>query len=293
MTANPLEVFYSEKCVLCGRMCRADRSSGPGACGAGDFLKIASASLHFGEEPPISGSRGSGTIFFSHCSMKCIYCQNYPISQMGVGNSRSAEWLTGRMLELQAEGAHNINFVTPTHYSYHIFEAVAEAKKRGLKIPTVWNTSSYENPSAVKFIDEIADIYLADIRYASDSSGLSLSSVNDYTGIVFSNLRRFNESKGILRTDGEGIAQKGLIVRMLLLPGMTGDCMRMLDFVAGELGKNTFVSIMSQYVPYYNAHSHPELKRRVNVDEYERVVEYADKLGLENAFIQEMSYTEE
>ena len=294
MTApNPLFKYYNNHCSLCGAKCNADRTKVAGLCKAGTSVKVASATLHFGEEPPISGSNGSGTIFLSHCSMSCIYCQNYPISQMGVGNDRTIDWLSNKMLELQSDKAHNINFVTPTHYSFHLYDAVMQARKAGLSIPIVWNTSSFENPETVKFIDEIADIYLADIRYSNDKDALELSGINNYNDIVLKNIKYFFNAKSHLELNGKGIAVKGLLIRVLLLPGRVKECKEILDFIKRELGNETYVSVMSQYVPYYKALQHKELKVRVSKEEYDMVLEHADKLNLENAFIQEIGCMEE
>ncbi|MGE3063570.1 MAG: 4Fe-4S cluster-binding domain-containing protein [bacterium] len=290
---NPLLKFYENGCSLCGSRCYADRRVKIGLCNARDSLRIASAALHFGEEPPISGTRGSGTIFMSHCSMHCTYCQNYPISQMGVGNITDSSALSAKMIELQNKNAQNINFVTPTHYSFHIFNAVNNARDKGLSLPIVWNTSSYENPETVEYINEIADIYLADIRYSNDRDALEYSGVNSYTEIVFRNIKQFFKSKSHLKIDENGCAVRGLLIRVLLLPGKVNECKAILDFISSEIGNKTYVSLMSQYVPYYKAHEHPELKRRVTKEEYERVIEHAEKLNLENAFIQEIAYTEE
>jgi len=290
---NPLSLFYKEKCRLCGNLCETERKASKGFCGADNDLYVSASSLHFGEEPPISGKRGSGTIFFTNCSMHCIYCQNYPVSQMGIGNKKNILQLINMMLNLQNKNAQNINLVTPSHYSFHIYEAVTKAKEEGLKIPIVWNTSSYENPETVKYINQIADIYLADIRYSNDADAFELSHVKNYTEIVFKNIKEFHRVKSNLSMDKNGVALKGVLVRVLLLPGKVNECKRILDFIHNELGRETFVSIMSQYVPYFKAHEHYKLKRRVDREEYDLVIEYGDKLNLKNAFIQEIAYTEE
>jgi putative pyruvate formate lyase activating enzyme len=290
---NGLLKYYKDKCELCANLCGTDRESGKGMCNADKDIYVASATLHFGEEPPISGTRGSGTIFFTHCSLHCDYCQNYPLSQMGVGNHYTIERLSDKMIDLQTRGAHNINFVTPTHYSYHLYESVFSAKEKGLNIPIVWNTSSYENPETVGYIDEIVDIYLADMRYSNDKDAYDFSHVSNYTNTVRQNIKRFHKSKSNLVISDDGIAVKGLLIRILLLPNKVNEMREILDFIKNEIGNDAFISIMSQYVPYYKAFEHGDLKRRVTLEEYEEIVEYADKLNFENAFIQETANTEE
>ncbi|MEO0289425.1 MAG: radical SAM protein [candidate division WOR-3 bacterium] len=291
---NRLKNFYIDRCFLCGNMCGAKRYHGEtGLCNADDRIKIASKSLHFGEEPPISGNDGSGTIFFSNCSMKCIYCQNYPISQLGVGNMTDEQGLKEAMLDLQKKGARNINFVTPTHYIYHIYSVVKEIKCKELKIPIIWNTSSYENPDVVDFLDEIVDVYLADIRYSNDNDAKKYSSVDNYVSIVFKNIKKFFKQKGYLEVDKDGYAQKGLIIRILLLPGKVKEMKEIIKFCFDNFGREISLSLMSQYTPYFKALDDLLLKRKVYVEEYEEIVDYANMLGLENCFIQEFDNMEE
>ncbi|MEO0281820.1 MAG: radical SAM protein [candidate division WOR-3 bacterium] len=291
---NHLKNFYIDRCFLCGNMCGAKRYKGEtGICNADHKIKIASKNLHFGEEPPISGTDGSGTIFFSNCSMKCIYCQNYPISQLGVGNITDEYGLKEAILDLQKRGARNINFVTPTHYSYHIYNVVKEIKGIKLKIPIVWNTSSYENPDVVDFLDEIVDVYLADIRYSNDNDAKKYSSVDNYLSIVFKNIKKFFKQKGYLKVDKDGYAQKGLIIRILLLPGKVKEMKEIIKFCFDNFGGEISLSLMSQYTPYFKALDDLLLKRKVYVEEYEEIVDYANMLGLENSFIQEFDNLEE
>lgn len=275
-------------------MCGTKRHNGEiGICNADNRIKIASKNLHFGEEPPISGTDGSGTIFFSNCSMKCIYCQNYPISQLGVGNFTDEDGLKDAILDLQKRGARNINFVTPTHYTYHIYNVVKEIKGKELKIPIVWNTSSYENPEVVDFLNEIVDVYLADIRYSNDNDAKKYSSVNNYVSTVFENIKKFFKQKGYLKTDKDGYAEKGLIIRILLLPGKVKEMKDIIKFCFDNFGREISLSLMSQYTPYFKAYDDQFLRRKVYVEEYEEVVDYANMLGLENCFIQEFDNLEE
>lgn len=291
---NQLKNFYIDRCFLCGNLCGAKRYAGEtGLCNANNKIKIASKNLHFGEEPPISGTDGSGTIFFSNCSMKCIYCQNYPISQLGVGNTTDEQGLKESILDLQKKGAKNINFVTPTHYTYHIYNVVKEIKGKELKIPIVWNTSSYENPDVVEFLDEIVDVYLADIRYSNDNDAKKYSSVDNYVSIVFENIKKFFKQKGYLKLNKDGYAEKGLIIRILLLPGKVKEMKDIIKFCYDNFGKEINLSLMSQYTPYFKAFDYELLKRKVCINEYEEIVEFADFLGLENSFIQEFENLEE
>lgn len=267
--------------------CRIDRSRKTGACNAGTVPVIASATLHHTEEPCISGSRGSGTVFFSHCSMKCIYCQNYPISQKGVGNARSKEELSEIFIELQGKGAHNINLVTPTHYLPSIAKAVTIAKRRGLMLPVVYNTSSYESPHVMDTLCECADIFLADIRYASDESAMHYSYVSNYVNTARRNIKMFRNMKTD-KYDGMTMA-RGLIVRLLVLPGMHKEAMENISFIADEIGPSTVISVMSQYFPYYLSEQYTQLNRQISEREYSETVKYAESLGFENIYTQYIS----
>jgi len=291
---SQLKDFYIDRCFLCGNMCGAKRIDGEnGLCNADNTLKIASRNLHFGEEPPISGKDGSGTIFFSNCSMRCIYCQNYPISQLSVGNPTDEKGLEEMILELQKKGARNINFVTPTHYTYHIYKVLKNIKGKDLKIPVVWNTSSYENPEIVDYLDQVVDVYLSDIRYSNDKDAKKYSSVDNYSSIVFENVKKFYKQKGNLKIDEDGYAKQGIIIRILLLPGKVNEMKEIIRFCYDNFGKEIYLSLMSQYTPYFKALGDPLLKRKVYSYEYENIVEYADSLGLENCFIQEFENLEE
>lgn len=289
-----IEDFYNDGCFLCGNMCGVKRISGEkGKCNSDDTIYIASRNLHFGEEPPISGYDGSGTIFFTNCSLKCIYCQNYPISQFGVGKPYDEDRLINIILELQKKKAKNINLVTPTHYSYHIYRVIKKLKEGLLNIPVVWNTSSYENPEIVDFLDDVVDIYLADIRYSNNIDAEKYSSVKKYTDIVFQNVIKFFKQKGNLQIDEYGYARKGLLVRILVLPGMVKNAKEIIKFCYDNFGKEIYLSLMSQYTPYYKALDDQNLKRRIKFEEYQDVVNYARNLGLENCFIQEIENVEE
>jgi putative pyruvate formate lyase activating enzyme len=278
-----------DSCVLCPRKCGAKRNCGQkGVCKTADKIIIASANVHTGEEPPVSGERGSGTIFFSNCTLNCVFCQNYPISQFGNGKEISFQDLVSQILRLQDRGVHNINFVTPTHYSAHIAKAVCRARERGLEIPVLWNTGGYENAGVLKLLEGVADIYLPDIKYAGDDLAFKYSGVKNYVEANRAALKEMERQAGTLKTDGEGIAERGVIIRHLVLPGNLENTKKCLDFIAENLSKETFVSLMSQYHGAYKSAGFPELKHGLAKEEYGKAVEYMESLGLTNGWTQEL-----
>ncbi len=279
-----LQNYYSPNCTLCAVSCRADRREKEGSCGASDSVRIASYTLHHSEEPIISGQNGSGTVFFSHCSLSCIYCQNYPISQNGVGKDYTIEELADIFLNLQERNAHNINLVTPTHYVYHISEAFKSAKKRGLSIPVVYNTSSYENTEITDYLNDFVDVYLADIRYIDDDTAYKYSSVKNYRKTVFGNIRSFIKAtnKPVIRN---GLIISGTVVRILVLPGMAAAAKEILEFLAESGPENMYVSLMSQYFPYHLA-VNTDIDRTLTSEEYDPLIDHAQKLGFRNIFVQ-------
>ncbi len=275
-------------CILCPRRCKVERTKGKkGICRVADELYVASYNLHFGEEPPISGYRGSGTIFFTYCNLRCVYCQNYPISQLGVGKKITIEELAKFMLYLQKRGAHNINLVTPTHYIYQIINALYIAVKQGLSIPIVWNTSGYEAPEGLSLLDGIVDVYLTDIRYFNNNHALRYSSVPDYKENVIRAVKIMYSQVGDLVLDKEGVAKRGLIVRHLILPNDVSSTREVLEFIYKEISPYTYVSLMNQYFPTYKALNFPQINRRITKDEFEKAVSYLEEIGLENGWIQE------
>ena len=277
-----------EKCTLCPRLCGADRSVSPGVCGvSGEGIMVARASLHMWEEPCISGERGSGTIFFSGCSLRCVYCQNEPISRGRAGKSVDEERLCEIMLSLQEKGAHNINMVTPTHYTDRIIRSVKLARDRGLCVPIVWNTSGYERAGTLRSLRGIVDIYLTDFKYMSPDLAERYSKARDYPAVASEALREMVSQQGEIVTDEEGMLQRGVIVRHLVLPGCTQDSMDVIDHVYSSCGDSVILSIMSQYTPMETLGDYPELKRKITEQEYEAVVDHAVSIGVENAFIQE------
>jgi putative pyruvate formate lyase activating enzyme len=277
-----------EKCDLCPNDCGVNRLEGQlGFCNAGATAKVASYNLHFGEEPAISGARGSGTIFFSHCTMKCAYCQNWPISHKGNGVEYDAAGLANVMLELQRRGAHNINFVTPTHYMPRILEALAIAVEGGFNIPIVYNTSGYEVLPALKLLDGIVDIYLPDMRYARDDFAKKYSKAKNYGAYNRAAVKEMFRQVGLLKTGADGIAQRGLIIRHLVLPEGISGTEETLKFIAEELSPEIAVSLMDQYFPTYKAVDFPEIDRKITATEYEAAQDLMERHGLYEGWVQE------
>lgn len=274
-------------CDICPRNCFIDRLSGKrGVCRSDQRLIVSSYNLHFGEEPPISGWRGSGTIFFTNCPMRCKFCQNYPISQLGNGRVYKIEELSDMMLYLQKRGAHNINLVTPTHYLPHILLALSMAMERGLKIPIVYNTSGYEKVEILKFLDRIVDIYLPDAKYSDKNLAKRLSLVEDYPEVNKLALKEMAGQVGKLELSKEGIALKGLIIRHLVLPNNVENSIKVLEMIKEEIGTWVTISLMSQYFPTFRALSDSMINRKITNSEYERVARYIKKLGFKNGWIQ-------
>jgi len=275
-------------CDLCPNNCGVNRLEGQvGLCRAKYNPKVASYNLHQGEEPAISGSRGSGTIFFSNCTLKCGYCQNWPISQKGNGVVTDIPGLAGMMLELKGRGAHNINLVTPTHYMPQFLEALVIAADGGLDIPIVYNTSGYEVVTALRLLDGIVDVYLPDMRYACDLQGKKYSKAKMYSSYNRAAVREMYRQVGNLVTDEDGIAVKGLIIRHLVLPGGISGTEEVMKFIAEELSRDVAVSLMDQYFPAYKAEGIPELARRITAEEYQAAVDVMEKYGLEEGWVQE------
>jgi putative pyruvate formate lyase activating enzyme len=277
-------------CCLCPRRCGADRLAGElGHCGAGAMPRVASYGPHQWEEPPISGTRGSGTIFFTHCTGDCIFCQNYPISQLGTGNDWTCVQLAEAMLTLQAKGCHNINLVTPTHYVASIVEAVAMACVRGLRIPILYNTSGYDSLETLAILEGIVDIYLPDAKYADDAVARELSGYVGYVDADRVALLEMRRQVGTeLLLDAEGIAYRGMIVRHLVLPNNLSQSVEVMGWIARELSPSIHVSLMSQYFPAHKAVAHPQLKRRIYHREYRQVLSAVEALGLDNGWRQEL-----
>lgn len=275
-----------ESCDLCGRSCGVNRLKGEkGFCRASAEAVVYSYAEHHGEEPPLSGSRGSGAIFFSHCSMGCVYCQNYQFSQGDAGKPVSSEVLAGIMLELQKKRCHNINLVSPTHFIPAILEGLKTAYAKGLKIPVVYNTGGYDSPHVVKALEGIVDVYLPDMRYASDEMAIKYSKAPGYVAINRMAVREMARQADGLKTS-RGIAMKGLIIRLLVMPNKVSGTSDSLQFIARELGEDTHLSIMSQYYPAYKARTYAEISCRLQENEYNNILQEAERLGLHNGWIQ-------
>ncbi|MFH1282316.1 MAG: radical SAM protein [bacterium] len=275
-------------CNLCPRKCSVNRLNGEkGFCNCSNDIYVSSYNLHFGEEPPISGFNGSGTIFFTHCNLGCIFCQNYPISQLGNGNKVTNKELASIMLKLQKMGAHNINLVTPTHVVPYIADSLFLAYQEGLDIPLVFNSGGYESLEVIKLLEGIIDIYMPDSKYFSNEFGKKYSSAPDYSIININILKEMYRQVGDLILDEKGVAKKGLIIRHLVLPEGIEDSIMVLRAIANNLSKKVYLSIMSQYHPAYKSTKDPIISRRLKNAEYKQVLEEADRLGFVNGYRQE------
>ncbi len=275
-------------CSLCPRNCGVNRlNNEKGFCKTGLDPVVYSFMNHQGEEPPISGTLGSGTIFFSNCNMACVYCQNYEFSQLGQGREVSCEALAGYMLDLQKMNCHNINLVTPTHILPQILKALKTAIMGGLEIPLVYNTGGYESVETIKLLDGIVDIYLADMRYADNEASLKYSSVPDYPKYNQEALKEMRSQIGRDEIDQEGIIKRGLIIRHLVLPNNISGTDKVMRFISEELSKDSLISLMSQYLPYHKASEFKDIGRRLTYKEYEDAKEIMEKYGLHGGWIQE------
>ena len=275
------------KCSICPRNCGANRLEGEeGACQVGKDLLISTASLHFGEEPPISGWRGSGTIFFSSCNLKCLFCQNYTISHHREGYVVSVEALADAMLALQKKGAHNINLVTPTQFGPQIMAALLDAYEKGLHIPTVYNCGGYESLETLSLWDGIIDVYMPDMKYGDPENAGKYSSAPDYPRVNQEAVLEMHRQVGDLQIDPKGVARKGLLIRHLVLPNDLAGSEIVLRFLAEKVSPKSYVSLMSQYFPQYRADRFPELNRRITRAEYAHAKEIMEKLGLTSGWHQ-------
>jgi putative pyruvate formate lyase activating enzyme len=275
-------------CDICPHDCGVDRIRGEkGFCGAGLLPRIASANVHNGEEPPISGTRGSGTVFLSGCSLNCLFCQNFPISQQGNGVELTTRSLADRMLRLQKQGVHNINFVTPSHYLPQILAALWLAIPAGFRLPLVWNSSGYEKLDALRLLDGVVDIYLPDMKYADDETALRISSISNYRAVNRAALLEMLRQVGHLQLDQQGLAVKGLIIRHLVLPNGAAGTRETLGWIASHLGTETHISLMRQYFPAHHAPATPGLDRKISDDEYDEAVAALEEFELENGWVQD------
>ena len=278
----------TERCELCPRRCGANRLAGKnGFCGGGKEVKVARAALHFWEEPCISGEEGSGTVFFSGCTMRCVFCQNREISRGEAGKLISTERLAEIFLELQKKGANNINLVTPMHYAPQITAALDIARKNGLHLPIVWNTGGWELPESIEAVKNYSDIWLTDFKYFDNSLAEKFSNAKNYFENASASLKKMLDQTGEPVFDDDGMMKKGIIVRHLVLPGHTDDSKKVLRWLWENFGDRIWISIMNQYTPLCTDEKYPELFRSVTDEEYDEVVDFAVSLGIENAFVQD------
>jgi len=277
-----------EGCNLCPRNCNVNRSTGVlGFCNSNDKVKVAKVSLHHWEEPCISGTNGSGTVFFSNCNLKCVFCQNHLISSIGIGKELSVESLSGIFLEQQAKGAHNINLVTPTHYVPQIIEALKLSKSKGLNLPIVYNTNSYENIDTIRSLAGYIDIYLPDLKYFKDKYGIKYSGAPNYFMVASRAIEEMFSQVGHPQFDEKGLMKRGVIVRHLMLPGLLFDSKKIIDYLYSNFGESIFISLMNQYTPSHIVSNYPEINKTLNQKQYEALIHYCLDIGILNAFIQE------
>lgn len=282
-----------ECCTICPHNCKINRTKNPGRCKSTDKIKIALYSIHNFEEPCISGEKGSGTIFFSNCNMNCVFCQNYEISQLGRGKEITIEELANVMIKQQERNVQNINLVTPTSYALHIVEAIKIARKKGLKIPIVYNTNGYESVETLKLLEGYVDIYLPDLKYYYDDLAKKYSKVDNYFEIATKTIQEMYRQVGAPVLDENGVMKKGLMIRHLILPNEVQNSKKVLKWIKENIDSNVYVSIMAQYFPTYKAKEIPEIARKITKEEYEKVENYLYELDLENGYIQELGEHEE
>ncbi len=287
--AAPLKEIFKD-CVLCPRQCHVDRTQGQlGYCRIPAKITMDCALPHHGEEPPLSGTCGAGTIFFSSCNLGCLYCQNYQISHCTCGQELDSSALAKVMLDLQRRGCHNIEPVTPTPQTPLIMESLLLAREQGLKIPFVYNCGGYENPRIIKMLDKMVDIYLPDFKYGVAEDGAAFSAVSDYPRYALDSLKEMVRQVGADLEMENGIAKRGVIVRHLVLPGKLENSRAVFRLIKKEISTSVAISLMSQYTPTDKVRNHPQLGRRINEAEYNQILNFALDLGFDNLFIQEVS----
>lgn len=277
-----------KNCKLCPRNCNVNRlKKERGFCNSDDTIKVARVSLHPWEEPCLSGKKGSGTIFFSNCNLNCVFCQNHQISQENIGKSLSIERLSEIFMEQQKRGASNINLVTPTHYVPQIIEAIKSAKKSGLNIPILYNSSGYENIDTLKALDGYIDIYLPDLKYMNDKYALKYSKVNNYFNFASKAISEMVRQCPNPKFNEKGLMIKGVIIRHLMLPGLLFDSKKIIDYIFTSFNNSVYISLMNQYTPTFNSKKYPEINKPLNKKHYESLINYSLSLGIKNGFIQE------
>lgn len=276
---------FLKECRLCPRECQANRLDGElGYCEAGSELMVSSAFPHFGEEPPLVGFHGSGTIFLTYCNLRCIFCQNYDISHLGRGDRISPSGMARATIRLQETGCHNVNFVTPTHFAPQIVASLPEAIKMGLHVPIVYNCSGYESLEVVRLLDGVIDIYMPDAKYMDEKYAKRFSNASDYPEVLRKVLKEMHRQVGDLAINSKGIAERGLLIRHLVMPGGAASSEAVLRFIAEEISVHSYVNIMDQYRPEYRAHEHPEINRRIAHKEYLEAIQMARRFQLYRGF---------
>ncbi len=282
-----IEILFEilKNCEICPRKCHVNRLEGEkGYCKLGYLPKISAYHPHFGEESVLVGKYGSGTIFMTSCNLSCVYCQNYEISQLRIGKEVSFDELAGIMIELQNLKCSNINFVTPTPQIPGILKSIQIAIEKGLKIPLVYNTNAYDSLDVLKILEGIFDIYLPDAKYSNNKISLKYSNVQDYFEIMKNAIKEMHKQVGDLTLNEEGIAIKGLMIRHLILPNNLAGSEKIFEFIAKEISKDTFINIMDQYWPAYKAYQYPEISRKINEDEFKKIINLAKKFGLRRLY---------
>ena len=281
-------------CEICPHRCKVNRANGiKGRCKCDDKIKIALASIHNFEEPCISGTKGSGTVFFSNCNLNCIYCQNYEISQLGKGKEITIHELAEIFLDQQKNNVHNINLVTPTMYALQIIEAIKIAKKQGLNIPIIYNTNGYENIETIKLLNGLIDVYLPDLKYFSNTIAVKYSNANNYFKIATEAIKEMYNQVGTAKFDEEGIIKKGVIIRHLVLPNHIQNSKNILKWIKENMPEDVYVSVMAQYFPTYKAKEDAYINRKLTKKEYKEIENYLYTLNIENGYIQELGEHEE
>lgn len=282
------------KCEICPFRCKVNRLSGQvGRCGCGDKIRVAKYQLHYFEEPCISGKSGSGTVFFSNCNFKCIFCQNYKISQEGKGNEVTIEELANIFLKLQQEGANNINLVTPTMYTYQIIEAIKIARVKGLNLPIIYNSNGYENVETLRDLRGYVDVYLPDLKYYADELAIKYSKAPNYFKIATKAILEMINQVGLPEFDENGMIKKGVIIRHLVLPGHIQNSKHILKWLKENVEGNAYVSVMAQYFPTYKAKEDEYLNRKLTRKEYSEIEQYLYLLDIQNGYMQELGKHEE
>jgi putative pyruvate formate lyase activating enzyme len=276
---------FLRECRLCPRECGVNRLKGEvGVCQAGLELKVSSAFPHFGEEPPLVGHHGSGTIFLTHCNLRCVFCQNYDISHLGRGEPVTSSGMAQVMVGLQEMGCHNINFVTPTHYTPQIMASLPEAIEKGLRLPIVYNCSGYESVEVIRLLEGVVDIYMPDAKYMDARYSEELSNAPDYPKVIQEVLKEMHRQVGDLTVDSKGIAERGLLIRHLVMPHGVASSDSVLRFIAEEISVHSYVNIMDQYRPEYRTHEFPEINRRITQKEYLEAIQWARHYQLYRGF---------